>query len=699
MHIPLKFHPKFLTYSIPGKGVYAISELDCLFFTENSFPFIQDIFNDNQKSNPSSAITIQHPQIYNLVKSNILCSPQDPNNYVRPADISFSERSLKQWDLISFSHSNKEWENQWIALIDDIYNKYPKTPKLNIIFVDDFLTPNLSEQFSNTKLNCVIKITGDNFWISPIFSNEKTVNFNKLCTRIANNQSVKQFFQRKFENDKYIFYPFKLENEMDEELKSIASTCLQSIIGHSKQTLSIINRENNTIDEHPGLLSLTEKNNGNGVKIELQNTISKFSDDGGSRIYKPEQTVARISNYISPISGLITFFKPLNGSENSAITIYKTAFSSTPYPETSYNTIEDNYNQICLGKGISKPQSQASALSEALERHAALFTEEDIKLFTKSSPDEIEDRYYLFHQLQPLSDNQYNHYKAYFENSKADLHTDKYNNASIYWKKVWSLTHNEEVQLPAVKCYKFTPFIEMKYGRWNSNGCASGNTTEEAILQGLFELIERDACAIWWYNQITRPSFDLNLIPQQHLTALESTLSDQYDYWVLDITNDIGVPVMAAICRDKTTQKMCFGFGCHLQPVLAAQRALTELCQILSIIHKNGAIFNFDTFYESEFLLPDNSAKQPARQQEYSGNFKTDITQIVNTLRENNIETLVLNYNRKESPLCAVKVFTPGLCHVWPEFGNERLYTVPLKMGWLEECNTENSLNRTPLLI
>jgi len=44
---------------------------------------------------------------------------------------------------------------------------------------------------------------------------------------------------------------------------------------------------------------------------------------------------------------------------------------------------------------------------------------------------------------------------------------------------------------------------------WTSNGCAAGNTREEAILQGFLELVERDAAAIWWYGEIRRPAIDL----------------------------------------------------------------------------------------------------------------------------------------------------------------------------------------------
>ena len=47
------------------------------------------------------------------------------------------------------------------------------------------------------------------------------------------------------------------------------------------------------------------------------------------------------------------------------------------------------------------------------------------------------------------------------------------------------------------------------FARADSNGCAAGSVLEEAVLQGLLELIERDAVALWWYNRLRRPAVDL----------------------------------------------------------------------------------------------------------------------------------------------------------------------------------------------
>jgi len=68
-------------------------------------------------------------------------------------------------------------------------------------------------------------------------------------------------------------------------------------------------------------------------------------------------------------------------------------------------------------------------------------------------------------------------------------------------------------------------------------------------------------------------------------------------------------------------------------------------------------------------------------------------------LKDLGFETLVLDYSRAHIPLHTAKVFVPGLCHIWPQLGNERLYEVPVSLGWLSHHNTELSINPLALYI
>lgn len=75
----------------------------------------------------------------------------------------------------------------------------------------------------------------------------------------------------------------------------------------------------------------------------------------------------------------------------------------------------------------------------------------------------------------------------------------------VDWTPLWSLTEDSYKYVPTQLLYSNAPAREgddKVYGLSFSNGNASGNTLPEAVLQGFFELVERDSVAIWWYNRL-----------------------------------------------------------------------------------------------------------------------------------------------------------------------------------------------------
>src|SRR5262249_50448477 len=107
---------------------------------------------------------------------------------------------------------------------------------------------------------------------------------------------------------------------------------------------------------------------------------------------------------------------------------------------------------------------------------------------------------------------------------------------AIEWTPVWSLTRQQVRYLPTAFCYydypqkRSTCFACPK-------GNAAGNTLEEAILQGFFELVERDAVALWWYTRLRRPAVDLASFDEPYLRQLSRYLANRQrrDLWVLDL--------------------------------------------------------------------------------------------------------------------------------------------------------------------
>src|SRR5882724_2591978 len=82
------------------------------------------------------------------------------------------------------------------------------------------------------------------------------------------------------------------------------------------------------------------------------------------------------------------------------------------------------------------------------------------------------------------------------------------------------------------------------------SGSAAGTSLEEAVLQGVLELVERDALAIWWYNRVRRPAIALDAVDDPYVRRLVQWYGERgRALWALDLTTDLGIPAVAAVSR------------------------------------------------------------------------------------------------------------------------------------------------------
>jgi thiazole/oxazole-forming peptide maturase SagD family component len=133
-----------------------------------------------------------------------------------------------------------------------------------------------------------------------------------------------------------------------------------------------------------------------------------------------------------------------------------------------------------------------------------------------------------------------------------------------------------------------------------ANGCAAGNTIEEAILQGFFELIDQDSVALWWYNRVRRAAVNLASFGDPYFDRLQEFYRSLHrEIWALDLALEHGIPCFAAVSRrtDSHTEDIVLGFGSNFNAHIALLRALTEVNQFLpSVSQRDG---DGNTIYSS----------------------------------------------------------------------------------------------------
>ena len=223
---------------------------------------------------------------------------------------------------------------------------------------------------------------------------------------------------------------------------------------------------------------------------------------------------------------------------------------------------------------------------EAIERYSGIFQGDEIRVtrrFTDFPPGEAihPNDVLLFSDAQSRRDQ-----APTTDQDEAPTPAPFDRSAEIEWSPVWSLRDERFKYLPTSLLYFFYRGRAGYRVHADSNGCAAGNTLEEAIVQGFLELVERDAYAIWWYNRLQRPEVDLGQFDDPYIRDLKTLLAETgRRVWVLDVTSDLGIPSFVTIAHwmENSQEFVDFGCGAHFDPRIALLRAMTELNQFLSL--------------------------------------------------------------------------------------------------------------------
>jgi YcaO-like protein with predicted kinase domain len=176
----------------------------------------------------------------------------------------------------------------------------------------------------------------------------------------------------------------------------------------------------------------------------------------------------------------------------------------------------------------------------------------------------------------------------------------------LAWEEIINIQNGTKKLIPSDLVWlntriKYQPLMYVQMG---SNGIASGGSLEDAILSGLYELIERDA---WTLNQYLLDSgFLLHRTPLIELpprveSCVRKIESANLRVHLFDIGNDYKIPVFSALILDLSGN--CAGtfggYGCHLNAEIAVLRAITEAAQA-RCCYISGAR---DDLFRRQFLL------------------------------------------------------------------------------------------------
>jgi len=280
-----------------------------------------------------------------------------------------------------------------------------------------------------------------------------------------------------------------------------------------------------------------------------------------------------------------------------------------------------------------------------------------------------------------------------------ELPTD-FENATFAFESQTYLQAYEKMKKKNIDC-EFVPFYDVKkeaiqylpyqliYHSHTSNGMSAGNTPEEAISQGISEVLERYALKQLYFGKITPPTIPHDYIkknaPEQYRIIKQLEETAKCKIIVKDCSLNKGIPSVATaiIFQDPCRFIPCVGTDPIWQ--LALERCLTEPCQGIDVLdfhkstplkltaeqHEEITISNFKNIHTTDIGLFPTAFFDSKFSYEFNGfpevkidNYKEKLKCLINVVEQLNHNMYVRDVSFLGFP--AYHVVVPGMSEVYP---------------------------------
>ena len=332
----------------------------------------------------------------------------------------------------------------------------------------------------------------------------------------------------------------------------------------------------------------------------------------------------------------------------------------------SYSSLSDQLQ--ASGKGLTNEQAQASASMEFAERYSWLhfdyshydgYQVETFERLQKGPIPTVDEGYFL---------------ENYVDLKEREKLTAEIKAIPLKWIKAYSLTLDREFYYPI-------NWHNMVIG---SNGLAAGNTLEEAIIQALGEVLERENLfKLFAEGRVARDLDQKSIKSQLVQEVLENARQKGIEFTIKDISFDFQATtfiVRGTSKKDKgTLAYQGVGQGTATNPEKALIRSLAEYFESYSLTkNKETEIkeklgddvskyidkfpkrhMGFHAFYNPEMLDKNAGIIQFEQLHDYAReDIKEEIEELVKSLKYN---VTVIDKTHPTLKIPAVRVFVPGM--------------------------------------
>ena len=378
-------------------------------------------------------------------------------------------------------------------------------------------------------------------------------------------------------------------------------------------------------------------------KIILQDALKGFTLDQ-DKIMAPSETVQSFKKKLQQINLDILKNTIRIDSGRLDIPVYFSTCGAD-----ALNTIGTKKQ---MGKGATPEQAEASAVMELAERFSFFsFVKNPANFKVDYYPNLGEDAISFEHIARSVHD----------ESDDLPAAREIFNQLPFKWTWGFNLTTGEECLIPFDWFYAINEF----------NGPSAGNCQEEAILQGICELVERHTCSLVSHGRLSVPAIRSSSVKDPIVKEMIGKYeSNGIRLFISDFSLDTGIPTVGIMAYDPATfpelSEIVWTAGTTPDPEKALSRALTETAQLAGDFNSGSnyvasGLPKFMRLEDADYITRPGSEIDLNQLPDLSDdNIRVEIERSVAALGERSMDVFLINTMHSELEIPAFYTIIPG---------------------------------------
>ena len=378
-------------------------------------------------------------------------------------------------------------------------------------------------------------------------------------------------------------------------------------------------------------------------KIILNDAFKRFTLDQ-DKIFSPGETVRRFKEKLKKVNLDILEYTVRIDNGRLGIPVY---FSSC-----GKDAIKIIGTKKQMGKGATPRQAEASAVMELAERYSFFSFYKNPKNFFIKKYRDIKDKAISFEMIAR---------SVHDDSDDLEISRKIFEDIPLKWTHAFNLTRNQEVAIPFNWFFTINEF----------NGPSAGNCVEEAISQGICEIVERHVSSIISRNRLNVPAINADsAIDPMVVEMIQKYRNNGIKFFISDFSLDMGIPSVGVLAYDPLNfpakSEIVWTAGTTPHPEKALSRALTEVAQLAGDFNTGSnyvasGLPKFTNLEDADFIISPNKEKDINTLSDISNeNIKVEVQNLISALSKKSMEVIVVNTMHPLLEIPAFYTIIPG---------------------------------------